>query len=231
MANKSKKKQSVPETFLAGSVVDWLVEQKWDVYQEVQIKTYGSVADIVALQGNILQVIECKKTLSMDVIAQAYNWRRHANFISVAVPRHRRKRTNGRLFAEQVLSTFGIGLIVVDYRECVVEIVQPSLNRKAKTDLVKEALSTEQKTFAKAGNSEGKRWTPFQQTSLNILREVKKRPGITMKELMERINHHYSTPSAARTCIAKWAKYNVIKGVRLEKEGRVLKLYPAGHVK
>ena len=98
--------QSQPETILAELVVNWLESQKWDVYQEVQIETYGKIADIVAVLGNLVWIIECKKSLSLSVMEQAYRWRRYANFTSVAV--QRRKGTEGRVFATKVLSKFNM---------------------------------------------------------------------------------------------------------------------------
>lgn len=223
-------KQSQPETILAELVVNWLESQKWDVYQEVQIETYGRVADIVAVLGNLVWVIECKKSLSLSVMEQAYRWRRYSNFISVAV--QRRKGTDSRLFATKVLRTFNVGMLTIDLgcpsANKISEIVRPALNRKGLTARIKEKLSPIHKTFAKAGNSDGLRWTPFQQTSISIRREVEKCPGITMTELMNKIHHHYSTESTARSCISQWAQNGVLKGVCVKRDGRLIRLYPTG---
>jgi len=225
MEDKDNKKQ--PETVLAKQVVDWLTDQKWDVYQEVQIRSYGPVADIVAVFGNLVWVIECKKSLSLKVMEQAYRWRRYANFTSIAV--EKKKGQAGSFFAEQVLRKFEIGMLVVNTKpkaNSVLEILQAPLNRKATTIMIKERLLSAHKTFAVAGNSEGKRWTPFQQTSQNILHEVKKHPGITMTELMNKIVHHYGATSTARSCISQWAQKGMIKGVCVQRDGRIIKLYP-----
>ncbi len=217
-----------PETILAESVIRWLESQKWDVYQEVQIDTYSPVADIVAVLGNLVWIIECKKSLSLSVMEQAYRWRRCSNFVSVAV--QRRKRIGGRDFAIKVLRTFNMGMLTVDLgcplKNKISEIIRPVLNRKGLTKRIKERLLPIHKTFARAGNSDGLRWTPFQQTSISIRHEVKKHPGITMTELMDKIHHHYSTESTARSCIAQWAQKGVIKGVGVKRDGRLMRLYP-----
>lgn len=216
------------ETILAESVIKWLESQKWDVYQEVQIETYGRVADIVAVLGNLVWVIECKNALSLNVMDQAHGWRRYSNLVSVAVPR--RRGTSGRSFANQVLRTFNIGMLTVDLNRPtankVSEIIRPALNRKGLTMRIKERLLPAHKTFARAGNADGLRWTPFQQTSISILHEVKKHPGITMTELMDKIHHHYSAESTARSCISQWAQKGVIKGVVVKRDGRLIRLYP-----
>lgn len=217
-----------PETILAELVIKWLESQKWDVYQEVQIETYGKIADIIAVLGNLVWIIECKKSLSLSVMEQAYRWSRYANFVSVAV--ERRRGSSSRRFAEHVLSTFGIGMLTVDLGRpmgnSISEIIRPALNRKGLTARIKEKLLPIHKTFAKAGNSDGLRWTPFQQTSISIRHEVKKHPGITMTELMDKIHHHYSAESTARSCIAQWAQKGVIKGVGVKRDGRLMRLYP-----
>jgi len=37
------------ETELVKGVIAWLQDMKWDVYQEVQVFSYGAIADIVGL--------------------------------------------------------------------------------------------------------------------------------------------------------------------------------------
>jgi hypothetical protein len=188
------KKQSQPEIALAGAMVKWLMDQKWDVYQEVQMYTYGLVADIVAVQNNIVWIVECKNSMSLAIMEQAYRWRSFANFISIAVPQ--RQNSRGSFFAEQFLRKFGIGYLIRHketnyYHDDVTEMIEPTLNRKAMTKNITNILTEKHKTFALAGNSEGKRWTPFQQTCGNILREVTKHPNITLKELISKITTHY----------------------------------------
>jgi hypothetical protein len=72
-----------PETDIARPVVAWLQAQGWTVYQEVQHQ--GCVADIVAVRGPLLWVIECKAQLGLAVLGQALGWQGHAHAISVAV--------------------------------------------------------------------------------------------------------------------------------------------------
>lgn len=220
--------KALSETILTESVISWLEAQGWDVYQEVQIESYGKIADIIAVLGNIVWIIECKISLSLSVMEQAYRWRRYTNFVSVAV--QRRRGTEGRRFAAKVLKTFNIGMLAVDLKcpsdNKVSEIIRPALNRKGLTTRIKEKLLPIHKTFAKAGNSDGLWWTPFKQTSISIRHEVTKHPGITMSELMDTIYHHYSTNSTARSRISQWAQKGMIKGVCVKKDGRLIRLYP-----
>ena len=94
------------EVKLAEKVIEYLQDLKWEVYQEVTI--HGQIADIVAIQNGLIWIIECKKSLSLDVIAQAEHWTHYANYVSVAVPKTYRNN-NGRQFAYKVLKQYGIG--------------------------------------------------------------------------------------------------------------------------
>ncbi|MDY7037906.1 MAG: hypothetical protein SV375_17310 [Thermodesulfobacteriota bacterium] len=211
------------EEDVAKHVVEWLDTQGWEVYQEVQIATYGVVADIIAVQKPLLWIIECKTSLSIAVMEQAYRWKGYANFVSVAVPKSNNRR--GRAFAETILKNFGIGLLNVRGND-VHENISPLLNRKPSKKRILAILHDEQKTYAAAGNANNKRWTPYQQTCINILQEVNKQPGITMKELMERIKHHYQTNATARSCLYRWAGMGIIKGVCVKRDGRLIRFYP-----
>jgi len=219
------------EIELAKPVIQWLQDHKWEVYQEVQISAYGNIADIVAVQGIIVWIIECKRSLSIAAIGQAFHWKYTANYISIATPsRYIRRAT----FGPEILQVFGFGLLRVhktwDSFD-IHEVVRPQLNRKRNDKVLnskwlRDKLVEPQKTFAEAGNPNGQRWTPFQETCHKILREVEKQPGLTMRELLERINTHYNSISTARTAIVNWAKQGVIDGVCVRYEGRKIRLFP-----
>lgn len=49
--------KKISEVQLGKPIISWLQEMGWEVYQEVQIATYDSVADIVAKQGKLIWVI------------------------------------------------------------------------------------------------------------------------------------------------------------------------------
>jgi hypothetical protein len=229
------------ETDLAKPVVAYLENLKWDVYQEVQMNWGGGIADIVATQGKIVWIIEVKKTLSLDLIAQAASWRYHAHFISVAIPVSMRRHGKGRRMAEKFLDWQGIGLIEVTApympgssysQEATVTnsaYGQPQmgrLHRKAKAEKILKVLTPEHKTFAAAGNSAGKRWTPFQRTCSLVKKYVDENPGISMKKLVDSVDHHYASNAGARSSLARWIEADYIKGIEMRREGRLLQLYP-----
>ncbi len=226
------------EEELAAHVVEWLQSDGWEVFQEVQLSTYGERADIVARRDGILWAIEVKKSLTFEVIAQARRWIWWAHHGSIAVPRTKGGgRNHGRELAFQVCAAERVGIITVgkdswEPRIRVKQDVAPALNRRneiIEKPWVKElnnALTPERKDFAKAGNADGRRWTPFQATCEEALIKARAHPGITLKNLVDSISHHYASPSSARGSLAKWIRKGSVKGLEIKEDGRKLLIYP-----
>jgi len=211
------------ETDLARNVVRWLQDCRWDVYQEVQPGAGWPIADIVAVNGSLIWVIESKLSVSLDVIDQAMKWSSWAHYVSIAAPMGRARRSEA---CYRFLGSMAIGLIQVNEHGTVEETLCPCIKRSARTDYLKKCLRPEHQTYAEAGNANGKRWTPFRQTSDNALRIVQQKPGITLKELVDAIETHYRRKTTARACLSKWIRRGVIKGIEMRREGRKLRIYP-----
>lgn len=208
------------EADLAEVVVRYLTDFGWDVYQEVELH---NIADVVAVNDRIVWVIETKRTFGLGVLSQAQQWLRYANRVSIGVPVAR--RSDARNFGEYTARAFGIGVLQVSGPNIdqVSETVRPKLQRfKAKR--IRSVLCPEQKTFAKAGNAERKRWTPFKQTCERLRREVaRSRDGlIPLKTLIEKVDHHYASATSARGSLKKMIEEGVIDGLELQREGRTL---------
>jgi hypothetical protein len=115
--------ERLKETEVAAAVVAWLEEAGWDVYQEVQVKRFGRIADIVAVMERRVWIIECKTSLSMAVIGQAYDWQESVHWVSVAVPILAKRKGGYPIrgqrprFVNRVLRDYGIGLIKVERKE------------------------------------------------------------------------------------------------------------------
>lgn len=95
---------------------------------------------------------------------------------------------------------------------------------------IRKHLNENQKNYAKAGNAEGRRWTPFQNTNQQVINYIKKNEGCSLKQLIESINHHYHSNTNARSCIAKWIKEGVIKGIKSKRDGRILRIYTSDYL-
>ena len=190
------------EADLAAKVVSWLQEQHWTVYQEVQPAKWGGPrADIVAVQGQLVWVIECKKSLGLSVLAQADRWRAH--FRSVAVPKSKQHRDSDRGFAIDICKMLGIGILEVGIRSGVTETRDAPLKREyhryAKELAAK--LVPQQQTAALAGSKGGGYWTPYRGTMNAVQVFLRgKAEGASLKEILTAVGKgHYASSASARS--------------------------------
>lgn len=195
------------ETDLAKQIVEWLQEQHWEVYQEVL--RYSTTADIVAVQGPLVWVIECKTTLSIGVMLQASRWMTH--FRSVAVPSARHSRPRNAAF-QVARSHFKVGVITVSphsfaYSDTAIEeeVAAPYMREYRELALrLRDTLEPEHKTFAPAGSADGKKWTPYKRTIRDVRSFLEKNPGSTMRQIQEDIGRgHYASPASMRGNLGK----------------------------
>lgn len=210
-----------PEIVLGARVVAELRAQQWRVYQEVTGR--GGRADIVATQGPFVWVVECKIRFGLDVLAQAWGWRKYAHFVSIAVWSARRSWST---FGSRVLADYGIGCLVVD-EHAVHEHMPPAFLRRANTEELRGRLTPDLEAYgAQAGNADSHFYSRFKQTCTEVQRFVKLRPGCTLKQVIEGIRHHYASTSSARASLAHWMERGKVPGVRLERDGKVATVWP-----
>lgn len=200
------------EEELAAKVVEYVRDLKWEVYQEVDLKPLGGVADIIATCGNLLWVLECKLSFSLHLLHQAERHLPFANYISVCTPRRNNCRSDSK-----ILKFLGLGHLTVNEYGCVHEVCETPLHRRINKKWYFSKLCDEQKTWAKAGSANGGQFTPFKMTVMNFKNYITKYPGCSMKEVISNIDHHYSGLSTARTSIYTWLREGVITGVYFEK--------------
>lgn len=231
----TKKKWPPSEAALCEVLVDWLEAEGWEVYQEVQY--HGGIADIVAVRGGIVWVVEAKTGYNMTVMEQAYNWLNYAHLVSIATPSLKRRK--GHFMADSILRYYGIGRLVVPAPfhfkgQTEIQVTQeifPIYHRKRKVlksavTQFKDSLLPEHKTWAKAGVQHGRRVTTFGLTREAVKKVVAKYPGITLHDLVEKVDHHYSSKYGARQYIALYIDNGVIDGIRIDRDGKRLRLYP-----
>lgn len=228
MDQKLMEKQTKPmfaaETELAAAVVQVLRADDWDVWQEVQQETYGKCADIVAVRGPVLHVVECKLQFGLDVVYQAIEWKGYAHFVSIAIP-YKPSMRGGHPLLQRICRSEGIGVITVYLdqdnqakRQSHYEI-SPVLFRRPITKYLLASMTEEQRAYgAKAGGRD--RWTPWGQSCINIERYVANNPGCTLKEAIDAIRHHYGSDQAARASMRKWIEAKRLP-VRFDAEGKL----------
>lgn len=239
------------ETDVAKPIIPYLQDLQWTVYQEVRPRWGGPVADLVGVQDTglshpLIWVVEVKVSLSLDLIAQALDWKRDANFISIAIPNPKkgkkgyRDKSRGRLLAEKILRDNGIGLMEVEMDHFigsapdltrVKPLVDPKLHRRKRFSLDwTEVLQEEHKSFSEAGSVGGGYWTPFKKTCREVLSIVTKEPGTTMNEIVSRLKeHHYSSDQSARSCLRNWIAEGKVPGVTCVREKNRFTYFPEGH--
>ncbi len=204
------------EASLGPPVLSWLGERGYDLYQEVAVGSWS--ADIVGVLGPLVCVVELKRSFTFEVVAQALSRTRYAHHVYVAVPAA--KGSDGRRLAESICASHGIGVLYLHPAQ-----QYPGQHQSALATQIKGALHERQKTFAAAG-TKGTRWTEFKATVEQVQRAVAKEPGITLKACIESFKHHYANDKSARAHLSHWIDNGTIKGIRIEREGKLLRLYP-----
>lgn len=215
------------ETELAAAVIAWLEADGWDVYQEVQPRTSGPIADIVALRDGVCWVIECKKSYGLPVIKQAIRWQRQCHKVSIAVFRP----PKGLFWTARIVSqNMGLGFISVGRADPTlpIEACEPveAPMCEPKAHPVRDALCADHKNYAKAGSVNGGHLTGFKITCLNALAAIRLAPGIDMRDLVDIIDHHYASDAGARKGLIGAIKSDICPGVRMEQDGKTVRLYP-----
>lgn len=209
------------EAALAAWLVQWLRDQLCDVYQEVQVR--GSRADIVALHGPVVHVIEVKTAMSWALLEQAIYWQHLANRVSVAVPfpgRHVR----GRHSLRQFLKYKGIGLYYIGHR-IISQELPGQLYRKVRVDRIRNSLCEEQKTYAPAGNAENQYYSPFKRTTDRLRAFLQENPGAVIKEIVDSVGHHYASDASAKSALSHWVRNDKVPGVISRRDGRFVRYY------
>lgn len=236
-----KEKWPVSETALGPPIKTWLEERGWTVYQEVELHTQGKRADIVGEKGSHLFVVELKKSMGLDVIAQAVHWRPYAHHVAVAVPvkmvkmfgrRHADHGDDARKLAGQVLEWKCLGLFEVErhvYRISggTEERLEVHERRIApfKQDVregLQKRLVPERKDFAEAGNADAKRWTSFKATCEKLRKYVECNGPCELSVAIKDIQHHYSNNASARAALIGMFRKGVIKGLILDTETMII---------
>ena len=216
------------EVDVARPVVEWLEAQHWDVYQEVQC--YRGRADIVATNGFLVWVVECKTSLTLSVMDQARRWPVH--FRSVAVPTAYRSRDSRGVAFEIAEKYFKVGVLTVSdtsYNSVTEKVPAPLIRHfhKASKRIV-EALVPEQKYMAEAGSKSGDYYTPYKGTMMAVRNYIKKNPGCTLKEIMTALGKmHYASEASARSSIPRALRY-IEDWCRIDESKRPFRFYIKG---
>jgi hypothetical protein len=214
-------RRPVSEVDLARPVIVLLEEHGYSVSQEVQVGKRR--ADLVAIQGEKVMVVETKLHLSWELLLQGLHWKRYAHLVMVATCF---ADSEERSAARKALMCFGIGLVEVAGQRAVIT-VDPIPNGRADTYEITSVLRPEHKTSARAGTNAGGYHTPFKGTSNALVAYVREHPGEALRDIVGAIPHHYASKLEAIKRLEKMIQHEVIKGIRIERRGGRAYLYPA----
>lgn len=198
-----------------------------EVFPEVTCWAYGDRADLVCRRPDgTLDVCEVKVAPSLKLRRQIGAWASYADRAWVAYVPPRRGAVSERW--SDTFRRDGIGVIHVYGGTVTVRVDAVTTTPSAwHRDRLAGSLSPLHSTYAEAGNADGHYLTAFRITCDNLRELVRARPGVTMKEAVGAISHHYTSDKVARSSLLRWIRDGKIDGVATrEREGeRALGLY------
>ncbi|MGJ8518345.1 hypothetical protein [Carnimonas bestiolae] len=109
----------ISEQEIGWAMNQWLNREGWETYPEVVLSQFPGRPDLVGVRRGVCMVVECKRTLTFQVIEQAARWHFHSrpeqsgmpHLVWIACGRSRQRRSD---LIYWLLHHFGIGLIEVD---------------------------------------------------------------------------------------------------------------------
>lgn len=220
------------EAEMAARVVKWLESEGHTIYHEVQPNGRGGVrADIVAVRAGVIRVVETKKVLGLEVMAQAAHWLQSANYVLIAVPEA--KNSAGRSMGFRCCAHLGLGVLVVKSLwpidegriQAVRQEVEPEYRQHIHSE-IRDALRDEHKTHAKAGTNRGGHVTSFKLTCEAIARIAADSPGTSLRTALSSMDHHYASLNGAIANLTKMHEKGVALGFELRNIGGVACVHP-----
>lgn len=213
----SQAKPRVSEAEVARAVVTELQRLGFDTYEEVSSCYCGKRADIVAVQGKWAFIVEVKTAFSLRLLEQARMWSGLPVLLAVPSCRY-----------GWICKQLGFGLWEVCREGQIREVVAPPRVCNRRTfEMVSGWLDESQRSgqYARAGEAGGGYWTPFQQTKRALQSLVKEKPGMTLKEAVDALDHHYASAATARACLPRLIMRGIIEGIELD-DKRPMHLWP-----
>ena len=218
-------KVKMPETAICLAVLAALKEQGWETFQEVD---FGHRADIVARKDGKILIVEAKSAPSMALIGQGLHWMAWGNAVAVATTWSRGEFSN-------ICRALGIHIITVghDWRNegnLKAELPYEWKYHRAEASCRKRLLKRLHpllNEFGKAG-SQSEYYSAFKHTCRNLKEYISGHPGVTMKEAVKNIAHHYASETSARSSLGKWITEGSIEGIEWRKAPDIKRylLYP-----
>jgi hypothetical protein len=222
--------EKTKEHEVASLVLEKLKRDGWRVYTEVQPHMFGRVADIIATRNADIFAIECKVNPSFDLLAQATEWKDHADLVSVAVPYARQGR--GREYFYRLCRKEGFGLFeIFTIDGTVSETIEP--RRNSTISLLRGRVESRlalldskgASASAIAGAAGGAHLTPWKLTVRDFKDYVRDNPGCSIVAAVSAIQHHYSNDRNAVRNLRRGIHTNMIKGMKMRSIGKAMHVW------
>lgn len=218
------------ETELVARLVENLREDGWDVFQEVEGSHGDNRADIVAVKGDTVRIMEAKMSLSLALLAQLDHWcmTSEAHEVWAVVPAMKRRPFRGeqpaRIYARHLCEKMGAGVMEHSLaenqwqEEGFITRVKPRRFELGPSP-ISNKLDPEMRGIEGGGNRGGQ-WTKFKATCARVREHLSSNPNSTMRDIVAGIDHHYATDASARNCLRNMIEVGNIAGVGFSGSGK-----------
>lgn len=220
------------ETEVAQTVMEWMLDQRWDCYPEAELGS--GRADIVGVRPfpfmphrKCVHIVECKTSWTISLLEQAFDRMAYAHYVSIAAP-----TVPARMY-EWICKRYGIGMIRFNKNGSINEY-NPSIYGRlmrhkhssypSGPDRVLSRLHQDMKRYSPGSTSASGYSTPWRRTMDRCVEFVRDNPGCTVKEIVEKVEYHYASKSGARQGILLWLSQR--EGIKTVKEGNAIHFYP-----
>jgi hypothetical protein len=191
------------ESDLAKIIITHYEGLGYETYKEVCEKGGKPRADIIATKDGEHIVLECKMSVNLKLLEQAWYWKPKSHKVFICYP-FKRKSFRERLFVHQMCQDFGIGIIEVDrYNNVNIRLDSVPNNNPDLPKLFEDQKDQEagvSSTFI----------TPFKRTSNSVVKYINENGDSHLNDLVKNVNHHYKTDTSAKSSLKKMIKMGVI---------------------
>lgn len=179
------------EADIANATMDWLRNQGYKCYGEVPY--IGYCTDIVAVNGEHVATVECKKSLTQHVIYQAHRNQLSSNASYCSVG------TKPRQKGIDDCKSLGLGLLVATNGTCV-EILKPECDAGMWEPSRKGLLLAlhDCQIDRQAGLPTLKGEGPAQDVAKRVKEYMQANPKCTWRDIFRDIPNHYHTHTSMR---------------------------------
>lgn len=205
-----------PEEKIGAAVSEWLRRQGWTVYAEVEVPGGKRRADIVAVKGDEVWIVEAKVRLGLRLLRQAVAWTDYAHRVSVAVSPELEDGDS------TILSRLGLGLFLAWEGGESHALAPRVAAHPRRAGLVLDALRPEHQA-SRAGNADGAFHTGHAEQARRLREWVAVRAGVFATSTLADGLRAMTRSTPTREERARWEREirnGTVPGLRVKREGR-----------